>query len=667
MKTILTIICLLGASISFAQSGKVGIGTINPKAQLHTTGSVRFDTLKSTGLRPVYVNDSGVLVTRIADSFANNTVIAIPDNTCPGISSPITIASMPYALPSANIRVRINITHTNDVDLRIFLLSPTGQVLNLVASSGGAGDNFTNTIFTDAATQNINVLGTSSAPFSGTYKPAGSLAGNCGITGNVSTFGAIGGGSVMPNGTWTLVVIDGATTNTGTLNSWSISFSNNVNDLTPAFLSAGLVPRGSSSGALVQGSIFDNGNVGIGTIAPTRQLSVYGRLNIDQADTSAGNSADLTIGSGFSGEGIGSARTANAVNTHGLDFYTANEKRMVITNTGSVGIGTNSPAYKLDVAGTVNATSFLGDGSGMTGVVNVDFTQTINGAKTFADNLVANGNLGVGTSPSYPLQTLSASPLNTLIESTSTVGTFVGINNSSAAGPVWELVASGSNSIYGAGKLLLGPGTTFGAFLPSATFLPDGKVGIGTYSPPSALAIDGGNGDALTILNGGDTRVYDDAGTSSAAFYTSAGSVQGSNKGVFTILSDGKVYSFTGTGGTVSSDERLKQDILPIDGSLAKIMQLNGYSYRYKTKAAAAEKEVGVLAQEVKRVLPEAVHIDDNGMYSVSYTALVPLLINGMKEQQAEIVATKKSNAALREQNAELERRLEAIERKVFK
>jgi len=96
----------------------------------------------------------------------------------------------------------------------------------------------------------------------------------------------------------------------------------------------------------------------------------------------------------------------------------------------------------------------------------------------------------------------------------------------------------------------------------------------------------------------------------------------------------------TGTitaGGDITafSDERLKSDIETIDNALDKVMNMRGVSY---TKQA--EKGVGVIAQEIEKVLPEVV--TDGEYKSVAYGNIVGVLIEAIKEQQKQIDELKK-------------------------
>lgn len=95
-----------------------------------------------------------------------------------------------------------------------------------------------------------------------------------------------------------------------------------------------------------------------------------------------------------------------------------------------------------------------------------------------------------------------------------------------------------------------------------------------------------------------------------------------------------------------SSDKRLKENITPIQNPLEKILKLSGNTFKwtaehYATQDQSLVKEfdVGVIAQEVLEVLPEAVHERNNGMLAVDYQKLVPLLIECIKAQQEQINA----------------------------
>ena len=116
---------LLGIQISIAQN--VGIGTNIPTSQLHTTGEVRFEGLTGTGSRVVYAKPDGILFTPTTSSvYDNNNALDIVDNNCSGQpSSDITVTGQPAGISSSAISVTLNITHTYDADLTIFLTAPT--------------------------------------------------------------------------------------------------------------------------------------------------------------------------------------------------------------------------------------------------------------------------------------------------------------------------------------------------------------------------------------------------------------------------------------------------------------------------------------------------------------------------------------------------------------
>jgi hypothetical protein len=90
---------------------------------------------------------------------------------------------------------------------------------------------------------------------------------------------------------------------------------------------------------------------------------------------------------------------------------------------------------------------------------------------------------------------------------------------------------------------------------------------------------------------------------------------------------------------TAYSDESLKTDISTIFGAINIVTQLRGVNY---TKKSTQRASIGVIAQEVQKILPSVVHADpETGLLSVAYGNMVGVLIEAIKEQQDEIVELK--------------------------
>jgi hypothetical protein len=95
------------------------------------------------------------------------------------------------------------------------------------------------------------------------------------------------------------------------------------------------------------------------------------------------------------------------------------------------------------------------------------------------------------------------------------------------------------------------------------------------------------------------------------------------------------------TGLLVVSDARYKTDINTIENGLAVVKQLRGTTYEFNTEEQFEGHDFdkglqsGFIAQEMEKVLPHAVFTDDKGYKSVNYTAVVPYLIEAVKELSA--------------------------------
>jgi len=109
---------------------------------------------------------------------------------------------------------------------------------------------------------------------------------------------------------------------------------------------------------------YNTGNVGIGTSSPAYPLDITGNMNVTgglRANGSTGSSGQVLTSSG------GGVMSWSTITSSGLSPWTTSGSNVYISS-GNVGIGTTTPAYPLDVNGTVNATSFRGDGTNLTGV-----------------------------------------------------------------------------------------------------------------------------------------------------------------------------------------------------------------------------------------------------------------------------------------------------------
>jgi len=182
----------------------------------------------------------------------------------------------------------------------------------------------------------------------------------------------------------------------------------------------------------------------------------------------------------------------------------------------------------------------------------------------------------------------------------------------------------------------------------------NGKVGIGTDNPGAKLSVSGLA--ALANLGGGSTG--------SAALYVNSTSghvgelIQVLKNGTtkMHMANDGKlglgtssptevlhvVGSILATADiTAYSDDSLKTNVQVIDNAVGKVEQLRGVTF---DRIEDGSTSTGVIAQELKEVLPEAVHTDEQGVHSVAYGNVVGLLIEAIKEQQKQIDELIKAN-----------------------
>jgi hypothetical protein len=122
---------------------------------------------------------------------------------------------------------------------------------------------------------------------------------------------------------------------------------------------------------------------------------------------------------------------------------------------------------------------------------------------------------------------------------------------------------------------------------------------------------------------------------------TFGGSVEPALTGVYTLGSSSRRWSVVyAMSVDTPSDRRLKNDIEDLDYGLDDVMALRPVRYQWKQNPELG-KQLGLIAQELREVIPEIVHEadDEQKSLSVEYSSLIPVLIAAIQDQQAQIEA----------------------------
>jgi hypothetical protein len=401
-------------------------------------------------------------------------------------------------------------------------------------------------------------------------------------------------------------------------------------------------------GSIERMRITGTGNVGIGTTSPGAKLELSGY---------GVNSANLRLTNTYTGgrswelqTGIPGVSDAY----FGIKNVTDNLQVFTITHTGNVGIGTTGPGVKLDVVGQFRASgeSYFTGGSYSDPAPGVGAALKISATSNFAAGTgLFSGNVGIGTTaPTSKLHVVESGPGGTDRAGLYSQSTTTSSGNSTSRGlSAWTYFSGTSGTLTGlqgiqSAVYASGNGGTvnFAESLALEAWLNTGA----TISNLSMIKVNTpNNSGTIGTLKGIEIEPMSGA-TNAWAIYqggTSDRSYFGGSVGIGTTnpayrLELPNIANASGQGRANAwqtySDIRFKTNINTIENALEKVKILRGVYFDWKNQGI---RDIGFIAQEVEKVIPEIVSTDINGIKSLDYGRLTALLTQAIKEQQTQI------------------------------
>lgn len=503
-----------------------------------------------------------------------------------------------------------------DSSVRALFSGGTGISYN---SSTGA-ISYSGTVYTDSSIRAL-FSGTSPITYNSTTGAIGITGAN--LTESTSSVLTITGGTGALVSAASIQVKQASGSQSGFLSStdWT-TFNNKQNTITNPVTgtgTSGYVSKWTGTSTQGNSSFYDDGNnLLIGTTSAT---AFNKSLVINSVASTAGILFQLNgVDKGFIYSGAGDLYIGSNSNT--VQFYTNGSERIRVTSAGNVGIGTTSPGsydpsgnnlvvYEAGNAGITIATGSTNFGSiffareiGTAGAYRgyIEYGQTndymgFGTVSTERMRITSGGNVGIGTtSPSYKLHITGTSGTGARLIQADGTGTAYNIISVVNDGCQLFLSTEGSS-----GGVIATNSLSYAAVLDTNT---NTALQLATFATVRMTVTNGGNILMGTTTDNGE-RLY----------------VSGSIRATGTI--------------TANSDITLKKNLAKIENALEKVEQINGYTYEFKEDDS--KRHAGVIAQEINKVLPEIVNKGNDGLLGVEYGNISALLIEAIKEQQAQI------------------------------
>ena len=555
-----------------------------------------------------------------------------------------TVGTLAGLVATGVVNVSSHDGSTTGLQLGGTLVTSTAAELNYVDVTAGTAA-ASKALVLDSSRDITNINALTASTLTGTLQTAaqtnittvGTLAGlvATGVV-NVSshdgaTTGLQLGGTLVTATAAELNLLDGVTSTTAELNY--------VDTTAGTVVASKAMVVDSSRNIVNLNNLRTTGNLGINTSSPDKQVEINSatgdclRLTYNDADGTAATYLDNTISSAgvFTMTATGSAP--------GIVLANSTSVSSTLNVTGAVGVGTTAPDKKLEV------NSSTGD------CLRLTYNDADGTATNYTDLLITSGgDLTITPSggdvnlSSHNGSTTGLKLNGTLVTSTAAELNYVDVTPGAGTASK-ALVLDANKSIididYFEAKNIVGMKSATG------NNVIDHPLQLYTL-PANTAAVGLGTGIEFNSVNDGDVPYNagyinfvssDITENDESGFFDFKLVNGGTIDTIFTISNNGVASA---TSYVETSDIRAKENIqetISVD-SLAKILQVHVKTYNYK-KDLNKRHSIGVIAQELKEIIPESVVISKNDdfddFHQVQYTSLIPHLINCIKVLHEEL------------------------------